>query len=282
MSNVAVAKKNLLTLREMLSKSKNELMSALPKHMDADRLMRIALTTCQRNPVLLECDPKSVIGAIITSAQLGLEPDNILGSAYLIPFYNGRTQRMEAQLIAGYKGLIDLARRSGQIKSITAHIVYENEECELLYGTGDNAIKHIPLPPSERGEKIIGAYAVAYFKDGGYQFEWMWMEDIVKIRDTSKNYKGKDGKVIETSVWVQHEEEMIKKTVIRRLCKYLPLSPELSKAVALDEYADKGIPQDNIAEVFDEVIDVETGEVIEATENKKEQLKQKLQAKKGE
>lgn len=255
-------------------------MSALPKHMDADRLARIALTTCQRNPMLLECDPRSVIGAIVTSAQLGLEPDNILGSAYLIPFYNSRTQRMEAQLIPGYKGLIDLARRSGQIKSITAHIVYENEECELLYGTDDNAIKHKPLPPSERGEKKIGAYAVAYFKDGGYQFEWMWMEDIEKIRETSKNYRDKKGEVIQSSVWVQHEDEMIKKTVIRRLCKYLPLSPELSKAVSLDEYAENNMPQENFVEVFDDIIDTETGEVIEATIEKKEELKKKLQEKK--
>jgi len=281
MANTEIAQKNVNTLRQLLDKSKNEIMNALPKHMDSGRLARIALTTCQKNPKLLECSPRSVIAGIITSAQLGLEPDNILGSAYLVPFYNGKTKQLEAQLIPGYKGLIDLARRSGQIQSISAHIVYENEKCELNYGT-ENKINHIPLPPSERGDRKIGVYAVATFKDGGYQFEWLWKEDVEKIRDSSKNYKDKDGKVMDWSTWVQYEEEMWKKTAIRRLCKYLPLSPELSKAVSLEEHNNAGLSQQNTADVFGDALETEAEQYDDNTENKKEQLKEKLGSKKEE
>ena len=98
-------------IRALLEKSKGQIAMALPKHLNADRIVRVAMTSVQRTPELLKCDPISLVAAVIQSSQLGLEPDGILGHAYLIPFNNTKKGRMEVQFIPGYKGLIDLAIR---------------------------------------------------------------------------------------------------------------------------------------------------------------------------
>jgi len=222
------------TIRAMLIKSKDQIAMALPKHLTADRIIRVAMTSIQRTPKLLECSPKSLIGAIIQSAQLGLEPDGVLGHAYLIPY--GK----EVTFIPGYKGLIDLARRSGQVVSIGSHVVYSNENFNLEFGF-DETIKHKPLPPSQRGDRI-GVYGIARLKDGSVHFEWLWAEEVEKIRKVSLN------KTRGAGPWVDHEDEMWRKTGIRRLAKYLPLSAEFAKAAAVDEMHDAGI---DTREMFD-------------------------------
>ena len=235
MANVtttAVAKRPIDTIRNLLEKSKGQIAAALPKHLNAERIVRVTMTSIQRNPDLLECDPISLVGAVIQSSQLGLEPDGILGHAYLVPFRNNKKGgRMEVQFIPGYKGLIDLARRSGQVNRISAHIVYENEVFKMEFGTSE-VLEHIPLPPSKRGERK-GVYAVAVLKDGSTHFEWLWEEEVQKVKAQSKASK--------FGPWQTHEDEMIRKTAIRRLVKYLPLSVELAKAAAVDELAEAGI-----------------------------------------
>ena len=222
-------KKN--NIRSLLEKSKAQIAMALPKHLNADRIVRVAMTSIQRTPKLLECDPISLVGAIIQSSQLGLEPDGVLGHAYLVPFKNSKKNRMEVQFIPGYKGLIDLARRSGQVVSISAHIVYDKEQFELKFGF-DETLEHTPLPPSKRGE-AKGVYACARLKDGSVHFEWLWAEEVEEIKKSSK--AGNFGP------WKTHPAEMWRKTAIRRLAKYLPLSVEFSKAAAYDELADAGV-----------------------------------------
>ena len=226
-----IAKRPIDTIRNLLEKSKGQIASALPKHLNADRIVRVALTSIQRTPQLLECDPITLVGAVIQSSQLGLEPDGILGHAYLVPFKNTKKGRMEVQFIPGYKGLIDLARRSGQVNRISAHIVYENEPFEMEFGTSE-VLEHKPLPPSQRGNRK-GVYAVAVLKDGSTHFEWLWEEEVQKVKAQSK--------ASQFGPWVTHEEEMIRKTAIRRLVKYLPLSVELAKAASIDELAEAGI-----------------------------------------
>ncbi|NCB40716.1 MAG: hypothetical protein EOM80_18300, partial [Erysipelotrichia bacterium] len=226
------------TIRALLEKSKGQIAMALPKHLSADRIIRVAMTSIQRTPQLLECDPITLVGAIIQSSQLGLEPDGILGHAYLVPFRNTKKNRMEVQFIPGYKGLIDLARRSGQVNRISAHVVYENETFTMEYGTKE-ILEHKPLPPSTRGDRK-GVYAVAVLNDGSAHFEWLWNEEIEAVKRQSK--AGNFGP------WKTHEDEMIRKTAIRRLVKYLPLSVELAKAAAVDELADAGV---STAELFD-------------------------------
>src|SRR3990167_8815061 len=260
-------KEALNTIRDLLTKSLPQIQMAVPKHLTPERLVRIALTTFQRNPRLLECDAKSLLGAIIQCGQLGLEPDDILGRAYLVPFRNNKMGRTDVQLIIGYKGLIDLARRSAKVSDIYARIVYEKEPYNLEYGT-EALITHKPLPPAERGEKIIAVYAVAHFCDGGKAFEWLWFDEVQKIRQRSK---AKDN-----GPWVTDFDQMVLKTAIRRLAKYLPMSVEFQKAVALDELGDLGKSQKEVYFGEEDLIEAETGEVASKTETKAQLLRDRL------
>ncbi|MHB1696553.1 MAG: recombinase RecT [bacterium] len=237
MENQALQKKdNFLVVRDLLEKSKNEIAKALPKSITPERVARIALTTLRKNPSLLECDPNSFLGAVMQSSQLGFELDDNLGLAYLVPFKNKKTGKKEAQLIIGYRGLIELARRSGKLKSISARIVYENEPFSIEYGLLEN-LTHTPLSPSKRGTNIKGVYAVAAMNDGAKVFEFLWADELDEIKK-SATAKAWD---VKSSPWTTHEEEMMKKTVIRKMMKYLSLSPEAVKATVIDEYGESGI-----------------------------------------
>lgn len=226
-------------IRILLEKAKPQITSALPRHLSADRMLRISMTSIRRTPKLLSCTPASLLGAIMQAAQLGLEPDGVLGMAYLVPFKD------TVQLIIGYKGLIDLARRSGQLSTIYARVVYHKDQFEYSYGLNEE-LKHIPSGEDDPGE-IVAAYAVARLKDGGVQFECMTRREIDAIRKRSRS--ADDGP------WVTDFPEMAKKTVLRRLCKMLPASVELARAVALDERADVGLPQ-QLEDVVDAQIEV--------------------------
>lgn len=221
---------------------KKQMALALPKSLTADRLARIVMTECRKTPALLNCNQESFLGAILQCAQLGLEPGGALGHCYLLPFGNGKAQdgRSNAQLIIGYRGMIDLARRSGQIISIAAYVVREEDEFNYQLGLHPD-IQHTPAHRASPGP-VTFVYAVANLKGGGVQFEVMSRAEIEAVRSQSK--AGKSGP------WVSHWEEMAKKTVIRRLFKYLPVSIEIARAIDVDERTDRGevVTQE---EVFD-------------------------------
>lgn len=222
------------TVRSLFTQLKPQLQMALPRHMKPDRLIRVALTSCQKNPTLLECDKITLAGAVVQCAQLGLEPDDGTGKAYLVPFRNSKKNRLEVQFIPGYRGLIDLARRSGQISSIEARAVHEKDAFRYSFGLVP-ILEHKPSTEKDPG-KLIYVYAVARFKDGSVQFDVMTLAEVEKIRARSK---AKD-----SGPWVTDYEEMAKKTVVRRLSKLLPSSTEFQRAVSLDERAELGLPQD--------------------------------------
>lgn len=205
---------------------------ALPKAMTAERLTRIVMTECRKNPALLNCSPESFYGSVLMCAQLGLEPGSALGHCYLLPFGNGKdaSGRPNAQLIIGYRGMIDLARRSGQIMSINAYCVYQHDDFNYELGLHPD-IHHVPAAIADRGP-LTYVYAVAQLKDGGVQFEVMSRAEIEAIRAQSK--AGKSGP------WVSHFDEMARKTVVRRLFKFLPVSIEALRAVEVDEKTDRG------------------------------------------
>ena len=248
MQNQLMEKKQdtFAVVRDLLEKSKNEIAKALPKSITPERVARIALTTLRKNPGLLECDPNSFLGAVMQASQLGFELDDNLGLAYLVPFFNNKARRKEVQLIIGYRGLIELARRSGKLRNISARMVYENEPFSIEYGLMED-IKHTPLPPSKRGSNIKGVYAVATMNDNSKIFDFLWAEELDEVKKSSKAGDSK------TSPWATHEEEMMKKTVIRRMMKYLSLSPEITKATVIDECGESGI---NTKDMF---ISSETG-----------------------
>jgi recombination protein RecT len=207
---------------------------ALPNHMTPERMIRVALTAIQKTPKLAECEQRSLIGAIVQASELGLEPNTPLGHCYLIPYWNSTSKQNEAQLQIGYRGFIALARRSGEISSVSAEIVYSKDEFYVGYGT-DRKLLHVPLLNNpERGEPL-GAYAVVVFKDGFTDFEYMDSVQIGKIRARSKS--GDSGP------WKTDTDEMWRKTPIRRLAKRLPLAiqdSDLLKAAVHDEYTDLG------------------------------------------
>lgn len=259
MTSTELVKRKAASIATLLEKNKNQLLAALPKHIQPDRMIRVTMTTLRRTPKLLSCTPESLIGSILQAAQLGLEIGG-LGHAYLVPY------KKECTLIVGYKGLIDLARRSGQISAIYSHCVYEGDDFQYLLGLKPD-IHHArgtdwdPLA----WDAITHAYAVATFRQGGEQFDVMARAELDAIRQRSR--------ARDQGPWVTDLPEMYKKTVLRRLCKMLPSSVELQQAVAIDEQVDRGLRPDlgvdltsfNLGAVAEE-IDEQTGEVLEVQE----------------
>lgn len=269
--STAVSTAKPTSIHGFLETYKGEIAKALPRHMTADRMARIALTEFRKTPALMKCDPATLFGAVVQCSQLGLEPGGTMGHAYLIPFENKRKGVTEVQFIIGYRGMLDLARRSGQIVSISAREVCQNDKFRYCYGI-EETIEHIPAEGA-RGD-LTHVYAVARLKDGGVQFEVLTRAQIEEIRNASQGYKTAVKYDRKDTPWISHFVEMAKKTAIRRLFKYLPVSIEIQRAVGLDEAAESGVSQDNgfvIDGVANEIeneptIDQGTGEIYEPGE----------------
>ncbi|CAM5246888.1 Recombinase RecT OS=Lysinibacillus sphaericus OX=1421 GN=LS41612_10660 PE=4 SV=1 [Lysinibacillus sphaericus] len=231
-----------------------QIQRALPKHMDADRIARIALTAVRATPKLLECDQMSFLAALMQSAQLGVEPNTGLGQAYLIPY--GK----QVQFQLGYKGLIDLAVRSGQYKAIYAHEVYKEDEFSFAYGLHKDLV-HVPSTNPE-GEPI-GYYAVYHLKNGGYDFVYWTRERIDKHAQKFSQAVQKGS----TSPWKTNYDAMAKKTVLKEVLKYSPKSIELQKVVEADETI-----KNEVSEDMSDVIDVTDYSIIEAEAVQEEKI----------
>ena len=204
-------------VRDLITSRKNHIKGLLPKHMDAGRLARLALLAIRKTPRLLNCSPESLVGAVIQAAQLGLEPDGTLGQAYLVPY------KTECTLQVGYRGMIELARRSGKVEKIAAHVVYEGDEFLCSFGL-DEKLHHVPKIVGKRGNPIA-VYAIATLQDGGHIYDVLTLQEVEKARSSAMS----------SNIWNQYWDEMAKKTAVRRLFKYLPISIEVATAVALDE-----------------------------------------------
>lgn len=211
----------------MLEHYKGEIARALPKHLNADTMTRIALTCFRMNPKLAECQPASVFASVIQASQLGLRP-GLIGECFLIPYKD------QCTLQIGYQGLLELVRRSGLVDSIGAYLVYENDHYKVSFGTRPG-VEHEPKLDGDRGKVKFG-YAVAQIKGGGSHVEVMTLDEIAKIRDRSQNVRNakKFGK---ETPWDTDFEEMARKTLIRRICKYLPKSPDLAIALSVEGHA---------------------------------------------
>ena len=220
----------------LLERYAPQLAQALPKFLTPDKMMRVALTAMNKNPKLLECTQTSLIGSILTSAQLGLLPDEVLGEAYLIPFKNNRANRMECQFMIGYKGLCTLAYRSGVVQSVQARAVFKGDEFEFEMGLNERLV-HKPKG-NKNPTEITHFYSIVRMKEGGYVMNVMTREEVEKIRNESANYKFAYKK--EETVWGKYFEEMGCKTVLRRIMKYVPMSSEVMRAIGQDELADIG------------------------------------------
>lgn len=251
------------SMQSYIKSMEGEIKKALPSVITPERFTRIVLSAISVNPKLGNCSPQSFLGAMMTSAQLGLEVNTPLGQAYVLPYMNKGV--LEAQFQLGYKGLIDLAYRSGEVEVIQAHVVYENDDFECEYGL-DPKLTHRPAD-SNRGEPIK-VYAVFKTKSGGFGFEVMSMDDVRK--HAAKHSKAYNSGF---SPWKTNFEEMAKKTVLKRVLKYAPLKSDFVRAAVQDEVIKKGIsddmydvPAENIIEVdYVEIpVDEATGEVVES------------------
>lgn len=252
------------SLQGYLKMYKKEFEKALPKMITPERFTRMAMTALTANATLRECTPPSFIGACLTAAQLGLEPNTPLGQAYLIPYKNYKNNgRLECQFQIGYKGLLDLAYRSGIFQTVMAQVVYENDDFTYEYGL-EPKLCHKPAA-RDRGNMTY-VYAVYKLNNGGYAFEVMSVEDV-------RDFANKKSKSYSSGPWQTDFEMMAKKTVLKRLLKYAPLKTEQADGINADNTvfnadveaaADMGTPLD-ITATYTEV-DEETGEITEPEE----------------
>lgn len=217
----AVAKPET-TIRDLLGGEnfRRQVELALPRHIKPERFVRIALTALTKTPMLAQCDKPSFFSALLTLSQLGLEPDGRL--AHLIPFRNTKRNCVECQLIVDYKGLAALALRSGNISKIHADKICENDVFE--YDAGEVKAHRIDFR-KERG-RAYAYYAMVVFRDGCQKAEVMTLDEVSAIRKRSK--------AAASGPWVTDFDEMGKKTVFRRLSKWLELSPEYRDALDAD------------------------------------------------
>lgn len=253
------------TMRDYVKSMEGEIAKALPSVITPERFTRMVFTALSSTPKLQECTPQSFLGAMMTAAQLGVEPNTALGQAYILPYRN--KGRMEASFQLGYKGLIDLAYRSGQVKSIQAHVVYENDDFEYEFGL-DPKLKHVPAT-TNRGAPIA-YYAVYNTKDGGFGFEVMSIEDV---RAFARKYSKSFGS--DSSPWTTNFDSMAKKTVLKQVLKYAPLKTDFVRGIAQDETVHHTIGSDmtmeesmqiesegSVSDTY-EYVDDETGEVTQ-------------------
>lgn len=200
---------------------------------DPAKMRMVVLSTFTRTPSLWECDPVTIVRAVIEAAQAGLEPTGALGGAYLVPFFNGKTGRKEAQLIIGYTGLVKLARRSGEIAKVEARVVRQMDEFDYAYGLNP-FVHHKPAldVPQDAQNPMTHAYGVIHYRSGETQFDVMTAAEILAIKARSKS-KDKQGNP--SGPWVTDEPEMWKKTVLRRTMKLAPLTIEVQRVLDAED-----------------------------------------------
>ena len=242
------------TLANMLLASKTSIESALPRGISADRFVRIVQTELRKTPKLAQTSPASFLGAVLTSAQLGLEIGSSLGQAYLVPFKNHGVD--ETQLIIGFRGWLALIHRGGQVASIDAREVHEYDMFDYQYGD-DSYLRHKPAE-GERGP-VTHYYCVAKTKNGGRVFEVMSKTEVEKHRD--RYAKKVNGEI--KGPWATDFDAMALKTVFKKIFKWLPVSSEQQFAASVDEgIILRGSVTDEPEVTFIDV-DPDTGEVLE-------------------
>lgn len=234
------------SLKGLIKAMEPEIKKALPSVITPERFTRMVFTALSSTPKLQQCTPQSFLGAMMQAAQLGLEPNTPVGQAYLIPYGN------VCQFQLGYKGLLDLAYRSGEIKDIQSYEVHENDEFEYELGL-EPKLKHIPAM-SNRGP-VTMYYAVWHTKTGGYGFEVMSKEDVLEFAQ-------KKSKSFRNGPWQTDFDAMAKKTVLKRALKYAPIATDFVKAVATDETVKSNIMPD-MADQPNEMDYAEAAEVQE-------------------
>ena len=216
------------SLADLLMQQKEQIALAIPKHMTADRMLRVCMTALRTTPKLAECTRESFLGCVMSASQLGLEPNTPLGLSYLIPRKNRKAGGVtECTLLIGYQGMLELARRSGQLRRIHAYVVREGDRFEWTLGLDPNIV-HTPAGSNE-AKPITHAYAVARLQSGDDVFAVLTRGEIEKRRK-----RGASGQGISTP-WDTDYDAMALKSAVRALWAFLPKSSEMAMAVAIEE-----------------------------------------------
>lgn len=229
MGQIQTTQTKVDTLRTLIGQNYKGMAAALPKHITPERMARVALSAATKRPKLLDCDPQSFVQAMLEAATLGLEPE-VAGQCWILPYGT------KATFIAGYRGLLQLAWRSGELATMGAEVVYDKDI--FKYAKYPPNLEHVPFRGEERGD-MVAAYAHAKLKNGGEMWVVMEAFEIMAIKKRSPAAQSKD------SPWNSKDDEhwMWKKTVLRQLLKFLPMSVEVQRVVDNDERADSGLPQ---------------------------------------
>lgn len=263
--------------------------AALPRHLSVDKMLRLIMSAASRDAKLLACTPQSIVLAAMNASALGLEPNTPLGLSYLVPYERRArdpqtgewyTAAVECQFIPGYRGLVTLAIQSGAVQSISARLVYDGDDFVVQYGT-EERIHHVPNLTGDMDDRnIVAAYAVARLASGAAVFDVMPRSAIDKIRARSKASK--------SGPWITDYAEMARKTVTKRLAKYIPMSPDKAQGFQRALAADNAIETEGFESIADlteanatESYDLDTGEVHEPRqleEARKLSLKEQLEA----
>ena len=221
----AVAKKTPDSFPAMLTAYRAQIAHALPKHINPDRMLRVALTCFRQNPKLADCDPKSVFACVVMGAQLGLEP-GILGQAYLVPY------KSECTLIPGWQGMVDIVNRSGRA-SVWTGAVFQGDDFEYEYGSNPS-LTHRPGNNDQSAETLTHVYAIGRVKGADYPVIEVWSKQkATRHRDRYNKVGGKHYSF-------QNFEMYARKVALLQVLKYMPKSIELNLATALSYGADQG------------------------------------------
>jgi recombination protein RecT len=253
---------------DVLLSMKPQIEVALPKHLSVDRMIAMASIVIVKNPAIAKCSSASLIGAVMQASILGFRPVESLGQCYFVPYGTN------VQFQIGYKGYIDLARRSGQIMDIYAEPVYKNDKFKYTLGLERNII-HEPTD-GDRGA-MTHVYAVVRYKDGGYNFVVLTKADVEKLRMRSPMQKSTP-----SGAWATDYEEMAKAKAVKRLAKYMPMSDEFVTAVESDEavVTENSLSKDRSGLKLEELetipyaeevsanVDTQTGEIKEEKKQK--------------
>lgn len=221
-------------LRERIAGLESAFQAAMPRGMESRLIIRDALNCLNRTRFLDECTADSVLGALMTCAQLGLRPGvPALGHAWILPFYDGqgRDRVRKAQLIIGYQGYADLAHRTGAVKSLIARSIHEKDYYEVHYGLRDELIHRPADVTTDRGS-AIAYYCIVKLNSGGHSFLVMSRPEVEKHRDKFAMAR-KGGKIV--GPWVDHFDSMARKTTWLQVARWIPKTPELSHAMSVDE-----------------------------------------------
>jgi recombination protein RecT len=233
------------TLANQVSRMRGAIEQVLPKHMSADRMLRVAIMAVRTTPHLAECSTASVIASLMACSMLGLEPNSPMHQAYLIPYWSTKLNGYECQLIVDYRGKIDLARRSGEIASVQAHAVYEGDIFEYELGLNPT-LKHKPSEKLDRVNpvKLTHCYCVVRLKEEGTDPIFVVLTraeiELRRMRGASGK-KDRSGKQIHTP-WNTDYEKMAKKTAVHECMTWAPRSAEMALADEIEDRTDRGAP----------------------------------------